>query len=186
MIDSHPMKTHIALFRGINVGGNNILPMKELLAVLESIGLHNVKTYIQSGNVLFQSKGKSDAQLSAVISGSIKQSHGFEPKALLLDSIALEKVIRANPFVEAEAVPNTLHIGFMASAPNNPATQSLEKIRSESERFQIIGNAFYFHAPEGIGRSKLAVQVEKILGVPMTLRNWRTVSKLMEMVRESN
>jgi uncharacterized protein (DUF1697 family) len=180
------MKTCIALFRGINVGGNNILPMKELVVVLESIDLYNIKTYIQSGNVLFQSNAKNETQLSAAISSAIKKSHGFEPKVMLLNSIALKKVIKANPFVKAEAVPNTLHIGFMISIPDHPDIQSLEKIRAENERFQIIGNAFYLHAPEGIGQSKLATQVEKILGVPMTMRNWRTVSKLMEMVRESN
>lgn len=103
---------------------------------------------------------------------------------MLLDPTALEKVIRANPFVEAESVPNTLHIGFMASTFVNPDIQSLGKIRAESERFQIIGSAFYLHAPEGIGRSKLATRVEKILGVPMTLRNWRTVSKIMAMLKE--
>ncbi len=184
MRESRPMKTYIALFRGINVGGNSILPMKELVVVLESIGLHNLKTYIQSGNVLFQSKGKSDTQLSAAISGAIKQSHGFEPKVLLLDSMALEKVIQANPFVEAEAVPNTLHVGFMASIPDDPDMQSLEKIRAEKERFQIIKNTFYLYAPDGIGRSKLAAQAEKILGAPMTMRNWRTVSKIMTMVQE--
>lgn len=168
------------------MGGNNMLPMKELVAVLESIGLHNIKTYIQSGNVLFQSNAQNAAQLSAAISSAIKQSHGFEPKVLLLDSIALEKVIQASPFVEAEVVPNTVHIGFMVAIADHPDIQSLEKIRAEGERFKIIGHAFYLHAPEGIGRSKLAIQAEKKLGVPMTLRNWRTVGKLMEMARENN
>lgn len=180
------MKTYIALLRGINVGGNNILPMKELVAVLESIGLHNIKTYIQSGNVLFQGKVKSLSQLSNVIGSAIKKSHGFEPKVMLLDSTALYRVVQANPFVEAEAVPNTLHIGFIASVPENPDIQLLKKIQTKGEQFQFIANAFYLHAPEGIGRSKIAIQVEKILGIPMTLRNWRTVCKLMEMMRESN
>lgn len=178
------MKTYIALIRGINVGGNSILPMKELVAVLESSDLHNVKTYIQSGNVLFQSKAESVPQLASKIGSAIKKSHGFEPSVFLLESSALENTIQLNPFVDAEALPNTLHIGFMVSAPEYSDIQSLEKIKAENERFQIIGNAFYLHAPDGIGRSKLATQVERILGVAMTTRNWRTVSKIMTMVQE--
>ena len=78
------MKTYIALFRGINVGGNNVLPMKELVARLESIGAQNVKTYIQSGNAVFQSQETNASLLQNKISAAIKKSHGFEPQVFLL------------------------------------------------------------------------------------------------------
>jgi len=128
------MKTYIALFRGINVGGNSILPMKELVAVLESLGVQDIKTYIQSGNVIFQSKAADTAQLTRKIGAAIRKSHGFEPQVLLLDSVKLNKVIRENPYPEAEAAPNTLHVNFLAAIPPRPDLKTLEKIRAESEK----------------------------------------------------
>jgi uncharacterized protein (DUF1697 family) len=176
------MKTYIALFRGINVGGKNILPMKELVAVLETLGLQGIKTYIQSGNVICRSQTADTAQLSRKISAAIKQSHGFEPQVLLLDSAALDKAIRENPYPEAEAVPNTLHVNFIAAIPPKPDLNALEKIRTESERFHLARDVLYLHAPDGIGRSKLATNMERLLGVTMTSRNWNTVRKLKEMI----
>ncbi|MGC2049308.1 MAG: DUF1697 domain-containing protein [Gallionella sp.] len=120
------MKTYIALFRGINVGGNSILPMKELVAVLENLGLQDLKTYIQSGNVIFRSKAADTAQLAGKIGAAIRKSHGFEPLVLLLDSAVLDKVIRENPYPEAEAVPNTVHVNFLAAIPPRPDLKALE------------------------------------------------------------
>ena len=178
------MKTYIALFRGINVGGNSILPMKELVAVLEGLGVQDIKTYIQSGNVIFRSKAAGTAQLAGKIGAAIRKSHGFEPQVLLLDSAKLNKVIRENPYPEAEAVPNTLHVNFLAAIPPKPDLKALEKIRAESERFHLAGDVLYLHAPDGIGRSKLAAGMERLLGVPMTSRNWNTVHKLKAMIVE--
>ena len=175
------MNTCIALFRGINVGGNNKLPMKELVAVLEGMGLQSIKTYIQSGNVVFRSK-TTDTQLAARIAAAIKKSHGFEPKVLLLDAAKLEKVIKANPFPEGEREGNTLHFNFLASVPPEPDLAGIEKDRAASERWQLKGDVFYLYAPDGIGRSKLATSMERLLGVPMTGRNWNTVRKLKELI----
>lgn len=176
------MKTYIALFRGINVGGKNILPMKELVAVLENLGLQDIRAYIQSGNVIFRSKAADTAQLAGKISIAIKKSHGFEPQVLLLDSAALDKAIRGNPYPEAETVPNNLHLNFLSAIPPKPDLNALEKIRAKTERFHLAGNVLYLHAPDGIGRSKLAAGMERLLGVPMTGRNWNTVRKLKEMI----
>lgn len=176
------MQTYIALFRGINVGGNNILPMKELVPVLESLGVQDIKTYIQSGNVIFWSRAADTAQLARKIGAAIRKSHGFEPQVLLLDSVKLNKVIRENPYPEAEAVPNTLHVNFLAAIPPKPDLKALEMIRTESERFHLAGDVLYLHAPDGIGRSKLAASMERLLGVTMTSRNWNTVRKLKVMV----
>src|SRR5215211_2350410 len=123
------MKTYIALFRGINVGGNNVLPMKELVARLESIGAQNVKTYIQSGNAVFQSRETNASLLSNKISAAIKKSHGFEPQVFLLKLEDMEKVVDANPFPEAEPEPKTLHVHFLASMPKNPNFAILKSIR---------------------------------------------------------
>ncbi len=176
------MKTYIALFRGINVGGKNILQMKELVAVLETLGLQDIKTYIQSGNVVCRSKATDIAQISRKISTAIKNSHGIEPQVLLLDPAALDKAIKENPYPEADAVPNTLHVNFLFAIPSKPDLKALEKIRAESERFHLARNVLYLHAPDGTGRSKLAAGMERLLGVSMTSRNWNTVRKLKEMV----
>ena len=178
------MKTYIALFRAINVGGKNSLPMKELIAVLEDLGARNAKTYIQSGNAVFVSPEKDTSQLSNKIRSEIKKRRGFEPHVLLLELEDIERAIRKNPFPEAATDPTTLHAGFLASVPEKPNLKTLESLRSESERFQLIDKVFYLHAPEGIGRSKLAANAEKLLGAPMTDRNWRTVCKIREMAQE--
>ena len=178
------MKTYIALFRGINVGGKNILPMKDLVALLENLGAQGVKTYIQSGNAVFQHKAESTSQLSSKISAAIKASHGFEPQVFLLDLAEMEKVVAANPFPEAESEPKTLHLSFLDSAPQNPDLKTLEEIKKDNERFKLIDNVFYLHAPDGIGRSKLAARAEKALGVAATARNWRTVGKIMALAEQ--
>lgn len=182
--DGVQMNTYIALFRGINVGGNNILPMKELVTLLENIGLQNIKTYIQSGNVLFQSEEEDASLLTSNIRAAIKKSHGFEPEVLLLELEEMEKAIVSNPFPEAETEPKTLHLHFLSSVPKNPDFEALERIKTERERFALKDDVFYLHAPEGIGRSRLAAKVEKALGVSMTARNWRTVCKLVDLARQ--
>ena len=97
----------------------------------------------------------------------------------------LEKVIQQNPFpAEAEADPRALHAGFLAAAPEHPDLKTLESLKTDSERFRLIGKVFYLHAPDGVGRSKLAAKSERLLGVPMTDRNWRTVLTLWNMAQE--
>jgi uncharacterized protein (DUF1697 family) len=176
-------KTYIALFRAINVGGKNVLPMKELVAVLEGLGARNVRTYIQSGNVVFESPEKDASRLASKMGQAIKKRFGFEPHVLLLELEDLERAIKKNPFPEAESDPQALHTGFLASAPQKPDLKALESLKTKSERFRLIDRVFCLHAPEGIGRSKLAAKAEKLLGVPMTDRNWRTVCKIQDMAR---
>lgn len=178
------MTTYIALFRGINVGGKNVLPMKELVSILEDIGLWNVRTYIQSGNAVFKSRETDAGLLSNRISAEIETSHGFEPKVLLLELEEIEKVVAANPFPDAEFEPKTLHLHFLASEPRTPDLDALEDIKADSERFVLKAGVFYLHAPDGIGRSKLAANAERLLGVPITARNWRTVRKVIEMAQQ--
>jgi uncharacterized protein (DUF1697 family) len=178
------VKTYIALFRGINVGGKNTLPMKELVAILEHLGSRNVKTYIQSGNAVFDSNEKKASRLSSKIRVEIKKHRGVEPYVLLLEVEEMEKAIAGNPFPEAESKPNTLHVSFLTSAPMNPDLKTLESLKKENERFLLKGTVLYLHAPEGVGRSKLAASAERLLGVSMTDRNWRTVCKIRDMAKE--
>jgi uncharacterized protein (DUF1697 family) len=174
------MNTYIAFFRGINVGGSS-LPMKELVAILEEMDARRVRTYIQSGNAVFESAEKSSAQLSRKISAAVMKRCGFEPYVHILTLEALEKAIAENPFPEAVAEPGSLHLGFLASPPKSPDLERLYSLKKESERFHLTDSVFYLHAPEGVGRSKLAASAEKLLGVPMTDRNWRTVIRVMEL-----
>jgi uncharacterized protein (DUF1697 family) len=102
---------------------------------------------------------------------------------LLLVREDIERAIRKNPFPEAASDPQSLHAGFLASVPEKPDLEALESLTSNRERFRLIDRVFYLHAPDGIGRSKLAARAEKLLGVPMTDRNWRTVCKIQEMAR---
>ena len=179
------MKTYIALFRGINVGGRNVLPMKELAAMLGDIGAWNVETYIQSGNAVFQSE-ESAPTLSNEIGSIVKRSRGFEPRVLVLGVEDLRKAIESNPFPEAESEPKTLHLLFLASVPKDPDLESIERLKAGRERFALEEGVFYLHAPDGIGRSKLTANAERLLGVPATGRNWRTVGKIMALAEQSD
>jgi uncharacterized protein (DUF1697 family) len=178
------MKSYIALLRGINVGGRHVLPMKELRELLENQGLQNVRTYIQSGNVVFQSVENDTSRLAADISAAILEEYGFEPAVLILASEEMEEAMVANPFPEAQSEPKFLHLFFMASLPRSPDLQALQGLKKGEERFALRGAVFYLHAPDGIGRSKLAANIEKALGVPVTARNWLSVSKIMAIARE--
>ena len=175
------MGTWIALFRGINVGGKNILPMAKLKNDLESLKLKDVRTYIQSGNVVFDSSAKSPSSLATKIERKIEEQHGFRPSVLTISRDDLITAIESNPFPDAVADPKTLHFFFLAQPASKPDTQALNKAKSLTEEFELTDRVFYLHAPNGIGRSKLAANVEKYLGVVTTARNYRTVEKLLAL-----
>lgn len=176
------MNTYIALFRGINVGGNHILPMKKLKALLTDLGFQNPQTYIQSGNVVFQSTSENLTELSDKISSRIHSDFGFKPRVLLIEPEQFRTAVASNPFPGAEDDPKTLHLYFLSEIPSRPDMETMENIRKQSENIHLDGNIFYLFAPEGIGRSKLAEKAERLLGVPATSRNWRTVNKILEMI----
>jgi uncharacterized protein (DUF1697 family) len=100
---------------------------------------------------------------------------------ILLSVAEFEKAIAVNPYPDAVSEPKTLHLYFLESEPNNPDLEKLEDLKLNNEEFTLVGKVFYLHAPDGIGRSKLAGQVENALGVAVTARNWRTVEKLMSL-----
>ena len=175
----------MALFRGINVGGKNILPMKELVAVLEGLKLGKVQTYIQSGNVIFQVASDSTRELAKNIGAAVFNSHEFTPRVLVLPLQEFRNAIASNPFPEGESDPKSLHLFFLESLPANPDVKRLEYLKSSSERFRLIGSIFYLHAPEGIGRSRLAANAEKALGVAATARNWRSVGAILSLATKA-
>jgi uncharacterized protein (DUF1697 family) len=178
------MKTYIALLRGINVLGKNSLPMNELVVLLEGVGARKVKTYIQSGNAVFQSTEKNASQVSTRLMDEVEQRYGFSPHVLILGLDAIERAITQNPFPEGENDPSNLHLGFLASTPKSPDLKKLDSLRKASERFHLRDRVLYLHTPEGFGKSKLPASAEKLLGVPMTYRNWRTACKVWEMAGE--
>jgi len=155
--------------------------MTELVTALENLGLRSVQTYIQSGNAVFESKAGDSEILADEIRSAIRTHHGFEPTVVLLEAAALAHAIESNPYPEAESEPNTLHLNFLASVPTAPDFEAMAKIQTETERFHLAGRVCYLHAPEGLGRSKLGAAMERLLGVPMTSRNWRTVRALMQL-----
>lgn len=175
------MNTYIALFRGINVGGHNKLLMQDLRDLMNGLGYQKVDTYIQTGNVVFQAKENDKRVILDNVQAAVEEHHDFKPKVLVLELEEMREAITDNPFPEAVHEPKSLHLNFLVSEPSNPDLESLESYKEESERFELKGNVFYLHAPEGIGRSKLAGKTEKLLGIPMTGRNWRTVQKIMEL-----
>jgi uncharacterized protein (DUF1697 family) len=171
---------YVALFRGINVGGNNILPMKELVTLLKGLGCTDVKTYIQSGNAVFSSAEEDKDKLAEAISAAIKESHGFQPKVLLLTAPELKEALVGSPFQTPEG--KALHFYFLASTPEEANLAAMEDLKTNDEAFQLGDSVFYLYAPNGIGRSKLAEKVERLLGVPATARNLNTVNKLITMI----
>jgi uncharacterized protein (DUF1697 family) len=178
--EKRKMNTYVLLLRGINVGGNQLLPMKELTTIMQGMGFENIQTYIQSGNVVFQSDKKLGTEAADAISKQIMNIKGFAPRSFLLDKKTLLAVIKANPF--DASVGKALHVFFLVSPATKPNTQLLDSVKAATEFYKLTAKAFYFHAPGGIGKSKLATVVEKSLGVATTARNWNTVIKLAEMV----
>ncbi len=155
--------------------------MAELVNLMQDLGLEKVKTYIQSGNALFHTNKTDKTQLAEILSEAIKERKGFKPGVFVLELDELQQAATANPFPEATDEPKTLHLYFLAEHAKNPDLTALEKLKKDSEAFRLIDKVFYLYAPEGIGRSKLAEKVERLLGVSVTARNWRTVTTLLEL-----
>lgn len=178
------MHARVLLLRGVNVGGKHRLPMQALTEILQGLGLQDIHTIIQSGNAVFHSEhtGLLD-HLADRIERAIDRTHGFRPRALILEADTWKSAVKSNPFPQAESQPKTLHLYFLAEAPSQPAMQEIEQIRASEEQYVLSGRVFYLCAPKGIGRSKLAARVDRLLGVPTTARNWRTVKKIDAVLR---
>ena len=176
------MQTWIALLRGVNVGGRNAMAMAVLATVFESVGCNSVRTYIQSGNVIFSSQDKSKTKLIDRLGDAIENQFGFLPSILLLTESELRAAVANNPFPEAVGEPKALHFLFPAAPPKLPDINGMDKLASSTERFKLIDSVFYLHTPDGVGRSKLAAAAERKLGEPATARNYTTIQNLCKML----
>jgi uncharacterized protein (DUF1697 family) len=181
-----PLRTYIALFRGINVGGKNILPMKELVSLMQQLGFSDVKSYIQTGNVVFRSHHTNSDELGKQISARIKQHFGFAPQILILTQKEMEAAVAANPFPEAVTDGKTLHLFFLISPAQAPQLSRINEIQGPNEQFTLKDQVFYLYAPDGIGRSKLAANIGKLLGVSVTARNWNSACRILEIAHQDN
>lgn len=175
------MSKYIILLRGINVGGKNKVPMKDLTSVLLQSDYKEVKTYIQSGNLILCSDNLDKQRIAESIAELITQHFDFRPQVLVLTLADYRAALTANPFKAAEETPSALHLFFLSSKPDNPNLDKLAKLKTDTERYQLNEQVFYLHAPDGIGRSKLAAAAEKTIGVSATGRNWRSAVKIMEL-----
>ena len=175
--------TWIALFRGINVGGNNPLPMKAVPAMLAKCGCTDAKTYIQSGNVVFRSSVSNAKTLATRIEKIVHETQGFQPRVIVLSCQELERAIAGNPFPEAEQTPQWVHLFFLTEAPDKAVLERFKGPQAQGEEFALKGRVFYLHTPAGFGTSKLAGTVVRALGVDATARNWRTCQKVLEMAK---
>ena len=172
------MNTYIVLVRGVNIGGNNLLPMKELKKLMADNGLNNVKTYIQSGNIVVSSPKNPELKISALI----ESNFGFKPHIIVLSNSEYKQSIASNPYQEFDG--KFVHIYFCKGAPKVNMAK-IEQLATATESYKLIGNVFYLHAPDGIGRSKLVANIDACLGTPATGRNLNTVNKLKDMVLDA-
>jgi uncharacterized protein (DUF1697 family) len=179
------MATLIALYRGLNVGGNAPVKMDALRAMHERVGHRQVKNYIQSGNIVFAAKG-SAAAIARRVAAEFAETFGFPAKVLIVDTSHLGAIVRENPYAKFAALdPRKVHVGFCDGRPDLPGLKALLAKTGGREQFTIVDRVVYLHAPDGFGTSKFAKGMEKACGVPMTVRNWRTIEALWKLAGES-
>jgi uncharacterized protein (DUF1697 family) len=180
------MAVVIAMLRGVNLGGYQKLNMEALRTLCGGLGLRDVQTYIQSGNVVFrQDTGDPEAAARRIEDG-IQKSFGFRPNVVVRTTSELRKVIANNPFAgRPEVAPNRLLAVFMASAPTRQAREQILAMPCEPEEMHIKGRELFVYYPNGMARPKIPlVRIEKLLQIPSTGRNWNTVNKLLAMAEE--
>jgi uncharacterized protein (DUF1697 family) len=175
---------YVALLRGINLGGKNLLPMKDLAAIFVQAGCTNVRTYIQSGNVIFSSPASLLKGLPDTISERIATRFGYRIPIILRTSEQLARAIRDNPFLQAGESEKTLYVLFLADPPNAPAVGKLDPDRSPPDAFRVLNQEIYLHLPNGVAHSKLTnAYFDAKLSTTCTARNWATVRKIFEMMQ---
>jgi len=178
-----PRRTHVALLRAINVGGRNGLPMSDLVGLCEAAGCRDVVTYIQSGNVAFRATEAVANKLPAALERAILKKAGIAVPVIVRDAAALAAVAKANPFLKAGADPGELHVGFLATAPDGARIAAVDPKRSPPDELVVRGGEVYFRFPKGAGQTKYTTTyLDSKLGTTITLRNWRTVGKLIELL----
>ena len=169
----------VALLRGINVGGRTSLKMADLRGIAEDLGYEDVSTYIQSGNLLL-STASAATQVADDLASAIAASSSVAPAVMVRTRTQLAKVVAGNAFLADGADPGHLHVTF-TDGPAAPGVAGLDLPRYAPEEAVAVGEALYLHLPNGMGRSKLAIDLAKLKGAVGTTRSWRTTTKLLEL-----
>lgn len=177
------MSVFVALFSGINVGGNRIVRMAELRAFFEELGFTGVATYIQSGNVVFRTGDGDAAGLTERLEKAFEGRWGFHSRIMVRDAAWYERLVAGNPYPEVAEDHTKLHAYVLERAPLPEEIAPLTERCTGPERFVVKDDVLYLHAPDGLGKSKFAEVLPRVLKVPCTARNWRTVLTLREMAR---
>jgi uncharacterized protein (DUF1697 family) len=174
----------IALLRGINLGSRRRVSMPELRALLEGAGYEDVRTYVQSGNVVLTSDVDPD-ELARELERLIADGLGVETQVVVRTRDELAAVVAHNPLAEVAENPKRYQVTFLDGDPDPERVADLERLRHESERMVVEGREVYAWLPEGVQNSKLwRALADGRLGVTATARNWNTVAKLLEMADE--
>jgi uncharacterized protein (DUF1697 family) len=180
------MAIYIALLRGINVSGKNSIKMDALVSSFKGFGFENVKSYIQSGNLIFHSKVKNSEEIRLMIENMIEIKFSLDVSVIIRTKADIEQVIKNNPFLKDKIVEiDRLYVTFLSETPDNNIINKLNLSKNEGEEFQIIDKEVYLYCPNGYGRTKLNNNIfESKLKVKATTRNWNTVNKLMEIAED--
>lgn len=176
------MRTYVAFLRGINVGGHKKILMADLTSLFESIGFSAVRTYIQSGNVIFSTD--KDMDLAQRIHASIKEKYDWEVPVFVRTSSELKAILAKCPFSEQKKVKS--YFTLLSEAPDPVMVEELHQIRDPNEEFVITPSCIYFYSRIGYGRTKYNTTFfERKLKVKTTARNYKTMQKLSELVQSS-
>jgi uncharacterized protein (DUF1697 family) len=178
------MNRYIAILRGINVSGKNIIKMDALRTVFRNLEFEDVKTYVQSGNILFKSDESDTGLLGNKISGQINLEFGLNVPAIVMTSFELEKIARENPLADDPLNSKEfLHVTFLASVPLKCDFSAIEDKKVPGEKIVFSDRAVYLYCPNGYGRTKLTnTFLESKLKVKATTRNWKTVNELLLLI----
>lgn len=176
------MPTYVALLRGINLGPSKRVKMDALRKSFESLGLKNVQTYIQSGNVIFKARKTSSAALRKKIEERIIKEFGFSALTILRSQEELGKVVEMNPFKQHGASPERLHVIFLSETPDAAFLKQLEGLTKAPDESCCLGQEIYLHLPNGFAQSSMIHNpLERKLLTRATTRNWRTVNNVYQM-----
>jgi uncharacterized protein (DUF1697 family) len=171
----------IVLLRGINIGAHNRIAMPALRDLLTSAGFDDVRTYVQSGNVVLTSDARPD-DLARACERRIADELGLEISVVVRTRDELAEVVRRNPLGEVATNPKRYQVSFLAEEPDADTVRKLEALVAGDERFEAVGRELYAWHPDGVARSRLATRLAgRGLGIPATARNWTTVTTLLTM-----
>jgi uncharacterized protein (DUF1697 family) len=180
------MATYISFLRGINVAGKNLIKMDLLRSIYVNIGFSGIKTYLQSGNVVFCSNEKFPERISEKISAQIKHDFGMDVHVLVLTPAKLEKVVSENPFLnDSQINPDFLHVTFLGSFPVKYDIEMIKEKLQGDEKIEILGDVVYLYCPFGYGSTRLSNSfIEARLKITATTRNWKTTLELLRISKE--